>query len=433
MFLTASLQPPLLNFSYNYLMKIKIIIGLIALVGLGFAAWKIFFTPKSTVTYETAKADVGTLVKSISSTGTITSGSSAGIVTKVSGIVSQVYVNNGESVTKGQKIATVTLDDYATDRQASAYTDYLKAREAILDAQEAIDKLPGSYSVGEQQVVLKTLAEKRALFTVAESKFKDADARITAASANLTATLRDYEQNSATLVAPAAGTVSDLVLAPGSVVAASSTTSNTTGSTIVSAQTIGKIKSPDSQLMASVSVTEVDVPNIKAGQKATLTLDAFSDKSFTGKVLGVNTSGTVSSGVTSYPVTILMDPISGVDIYPNMAVTADIITAVKTDVLLIPSTAIQTGSSGTFVQVMKNGKPSNVTVTTGLANDSQTEISSGLSAGDEVVTSTVSAASSQAATNLTTSPFSGFGNRNTGSNNRSGNTRIFVGGGPAGF
>lgn len=447
--------------------SLKIVLGIVLLSLLGFGAYRLFFVKKSAVTYETSKAEKGTLISSVSSTGTITAGNNSSIVTKVSGTVSNVYVNNGDKVSKGQKIASVTLDDYAADRQASAWADYLTASEAykqavadkstsdidmwnarqkVLDAQQALDdmnddntnpKTHEAYTDGEKQVIIKTLDQTRKLFTVSETKFLDADAKINAAAANVTAALRDYEQNSATIVAPAAGTISDLVLAPGSVVAASSTTSNTTGSTIVSAQTVGKVKSDASQLMASVSVTEVDVPKIKAGQKATLTLDAFSGKTFTGKVLAVNTSGSVSSGVTSYPVTILLDPVSGVEIYPNMAVTADIITDLKTDVVNIPTTAIQASADGTsYVQVMKNGKPTRVTVTTGMSNDSNTEITSGLSEGDEVVTSTITAAASKTSSTSATSPFSGLtGRSGSSSSSRStSGTRTFIQmGGPGGF
>jgi HlyD family secretion protein len=215
------------------------------------------------------------------------------------------------------------------------------------------------------------------------------------------------------------------------VVSANSSTSNTSGATIVSAQTIGKISSVKTQLIASVSLSEIDVVSVKANQKVTLTLDAFPDMTFTGKVLAVNTTGGSSSGVTSYPVTILLDPVT-VDIYPNMAVNAEIITGIKTDVILVSSTAITTGNGTSTIQVKKAGKYTTVEVETGETNDLQTEIVSGISEGDEVVTAVITTGGSQSGTN-TTSPFSGIGRTGTGSTAGSGTRIIMQGGAPPGF
>jgi multidrug efflux pump subunit AcrA (membrane-fusion protein) len=182
--------------------------------------------------------------------------------------------------------------------------------------------------------------------------------------------------------------------------------------------------------MASVSLTEVDITSVKANQKVTMTLDAYEDKTFTGKVLSVNTSGNVSSGVTSYPVTILLDPVN-VEIYPNMAVNADIITDVKNDVIVVDSTAVTTTNGESSVQVKKDNKVTTVKVETGISNDSQTEIISGINEGDDVVTSVVNATSTSQTSNNTTSPFSGLGGGSSSSKSSSGG--MPAGGPPGGF
>lgn len=161
---------------------------------------------------------------------------------------------------------------------------------------------------------------------------------------------------------------------------------------------------------AIVNLTEIDVVKVKTGQKVTLTLDAFPDKTFTGKVTAVNTYGSVSSGVTTYPTTITFD--TAVDtIYPNMAVNATIITDMRNDVLLVPSGAVQASSGTSTVRVMKNGQVIFTQVEVGGANDTQTEILSGVSAGDTVITGQTSGITTPSAT--ATSPFGntrgGFG------------------------
>ena len=159
----------------------------------------------------------------------------------------------------------------------------------------------------------------------------------------------------------------------------------------------------------SINLTEIDVPKIKIGDKATITFDAFSDKTFTGKVISIDTVGSVSSGVTNYPTVILLDTKSNT-ILPNMGVSANIITDTKDDVLLVSSSAVKTDDNGNnYVQILKNGKPINQNIEVGLSSDSQTEIISGLIEGETIITSTTQATSTS--TQQTQSVFGGFGNR----------------------
>jgi multidrug efflux pump subunit AcrA (membrane-fusion protein) len=441
-------------FVSNIKQKISWKIGAIAVVvviAVVAGVWKFSADAgQSEVSYQTTTVSEGTLISSISGSGTITSGNFTNVTTKVSGVVSTVYVTNGDTVTKGQKIAEVELDDYAKERQAAAWVSYLEAKEAylsavsgkseadiamwkaqqeVIDAQEALDDLndggdnPATneeYTDSERAIIPKTLVQKREAFSAAEAKYLNAGADITNASAKVAAALRDYQENSSTIVAPADGEITDLALAEGIIVAASSTTSQTSGATIVSAQTVGKVNDTDGQLVATVNLTEIDIISVAANQKVTVTIDAYEDKTFTGKVMAVNTSGSVSSGVTSYPVTILLDSVS-VDVYPNMAVSVDIITDIATDVITVPASAVTTQGNTNTVQVMTDGEISTVEVAVGISNDSEMAITSGLSAGDEVVTSTITTSNDDE--DDATSPFSS-------SNTRGGD--LTGGGGPPG-
>lgn len=419
--------------------KKRKIMSTILVILLVFFGWKQFNIGSKSVTYQTAKVAKGILATTISATGTITSGNSTDISTRVSGTVNRVYVTNGDAVVKGQRIAEVTLDDYAQERQAAAWVSYLDVLEAVkdaqkaketadiqmwedrdvlLDAQEDVDDDKGSDEV-EKLIYKKTLAEAKANFNASELKYKNADANIANAQAKVSAALRDYQANSSTIVAPADGVISNLTLAEGVAIAADSSTSNTTGSTIISFQSVGKVNDPEGQLIATVELLESDIVNVKANQKVALTLDAYSDKTFTAKVLSVNTSGSVSSGVTTYPVTIILDKTDAI-IYPNMAVSATIITNIKSAVILIDTSSIDTENDKTVVHVMKDGKVSSVEVTTGDSDDTQTEITEGLSEGDEIVTNYISA--SDPSQNNTTSSFGSSSNTNSrnSSSNRGG-------------
>ena len=160
----------------------------------------------------------------------------------------------------------------------------------------------------------------------------------------------------------------------------------------------------------TVNLTEIDVIKVAVGDKATITLDAFPDKTYTGKILSIDTVGSISSGVTQYPVVIALD-VTNSHILPNMSASATIITDTKANILMVPVSAVTTVDGISTVKVMKNGSPVETTVTTGLASDTYTEITSGLSEGDTVVTSAVSASTSST---TQSSPFSPFGNRSGG-------------------
>jgi macrolide-specific efflux system membrane fusion protein len=140
----------------------------------------------------------------------------------------------------------------------------------------------------------------------------------------------------------------------------------------------------------------------------------------------------------TFPVTIdLIDPPT--QLKPGMNATAKIILASVTDALQVPSSAISgDASSGYTVQVAQNGSTANletVKVTIGLANDSYTQIKSGLTAGETVVTGTVSSSSSSSSSSsgfnmgsLSGGSGSGMRNFNRGSSGSSG----FSGGAPSG-
>jgi RND family efflux transporter MFP subunit len=160
--------------------------------------------------------------------------------------------------------------------------------------------------------------------------------------------------------------------------------------------------------IAKISLNEVDAAKVKIGQKAIITFDALSDLTLTGKVAQIDTVGTVSQGVVSYNVKIVLD-LDSPEIKPGMSVTANIIVDTKIDVLSLPNAAIQTQGGNSFVEIVKApdeikqkleiGKsiklPKGVTIEnqrieTGISNDNLTEIVSGLKEGDIVVLSKIS-------------------------------------------
>ena len=162
------------------------------------------------------------------------------------------------------------------------------------------------------------------------------------------------------------------------------------------------------QKIAEISLNEIDAAKVKVGQKATLTFDALEDVSITGKVLSIDTVGTVSQGVVSYGAKIYLDT-QNEAVKPGMSVTADIITDAKQDVLIVPNSAVKSQGNSYYVELTEAiGGVRQQTVEIGLSNDTSTEIVSGLKEGDIVVTSTVSSNSSTATSTTKSSQNQGF-------------------------
>jgi RND family efflux transporter MFP subunit len=162
--------------------------------------------------------------------------------------------------------------------------------------------------------------------------------------------------------------------------------------------------------VATLSLNEVDAAKIKLGDKATLTFDAIDGLTLTGEVAEMDPVGTVSQGVVSYTVKI---DFSSQDsrVKPGMTVNAAIQTGVAQDVLTVPSSAVKTAGGMSYVLVFtppltdtggSSGvasavAPTQVPVTTGLSDDTNVEITSGLSEGEQIVVRTTTASTQTSA------------------------------------
>lgn len=350
----------------------KRLIGTVVLViVLVFGIWKFASAKSAKVQYQTTAVTKGTIVSSVSASGQILTSNLVNVGTQATGVVKAVYVKDGETVYAGQKIAEITLDSDGALANAKAWASLSSANNAYRSTQASLAYV---YDQIQGHALDETFAQKDQR---TKAEVANDNAWVNLAAANLA-----YRQTSPIITAPMTGVVDNITITPGMILANSSSTS-----TVASSERVAVITTQGNPL-ATFNVSEVDVSRIKQGQKATITLDSIADKTFTGKVLTVDKIGVIASGVTNYPVTIAFDT-KDAQILPNMAATANIIINAKSDVLLVPSDAIQVGTDGTStVSILKGGIPQTVTIETGLSSDTQTEVTSGVNLGDEIVTGT---------------------------------------------
>ena len=121
-----------------------------------------------------------------------------------------------------------------------------------------------------------------------------------------------------------------------------------------------------------------------------ITFSAIDGLTMSGKIEKMDALGTITQGVVTYNITIGFDSLDS-RIKPQMSVSAKIITQVKQDVITVPNSALKTQGNKTYVEVLASGSqtPQQRTIEIGVANNTETEIVSGINVGDNVVTQTI--------------------------------------------
>jgi len=184
------------------------------------------------------------------------------------------------------------------------------------------------------------------------------------------------------------------------------------GSHVSSGTALASVVSP-SRLNAEALVSQADIADLKVGQKAQMTIDGYDSDAFTGRISFISSepasssSANGSSSSTQYSITVSPQDLPKLA-KSGMTGTLDIVLAQRTNVLLVPTTAVSGSSTTSFVRVMQDGAPVYRQVQTGMATSSYTEITSGLAVGETVVTGQYSnGATSTGTTSSTQSRSSG--------------------------
>lgn len=386
----------------NWVRKHKKVVALIAVGLIVFFLWQRNQQSQNQPTLQTAKVERGNLVSTVTVSGQVATTGRMNVTTQASGLVKTVLVNNGQLVNARDTIVELELDSSSQAKQMGAWASYLAAKTSLDSAQatafslqsdmftqwdsfrnlatndtfENSDKTP---NFANRTLPEFHIAEKDWL--AAEAKYKNQQGVIARAQAEVNASWLSYQNLSPIVTAPTSGVVSDLILVPGM-----SINTPITG-TSVSSVKIASITS-DSPTVISFNLSEVDVLKVEPGQEASVSIDSFPNKSFRARVVGIDKSGVISSGVTNYPAIVELEKTPD-SILPSMSATATITIASKNNILTIPSSALQTFGDSIRVRLMKNGQVRPVPVEIGISTDTQVEIVSGLKEGDTVVIGSV--------------------------------------------
>ena len=268
---------------------------------------------------------------------------------------------------------------------AKADGDLAVAQASLTSAQSNYDALKNGPNSPEIMLAEAKLADaQRAWEQVKDGPNPDDIAAAQAAVEAAKATLEQVH-----ILAPFAGTITDVNILPGDLVSSDS-----------NAFRIDDLSS----VLVDVQVSEVDVNNLKVGQQAQLTFDAVPNKDYNAEVEEIGVVGTSSQGVVNYPVTLkITNP--DANLKPGMTAAVNTVIAEHQDVLTVPNQALRATGGQRTVTVLFEGQQIQVPVTVGLTNETMSEVSgSQLQEGDTVLIN-----ASAATTNTNRGPGGGFG------------------------
>ncbi len=371
--------------------------------------------------YETQPAQRGELVAQVGATGSVRAVQSAILNWQTSGTVESVNVKAGDVVRKGDVLAALTntslpgtvikaeadliaaqkaMDDllHSDTNRANAWITLRSAQDAYDKANDYRNSLNGviwlsrvtttffrgravpvahSYrGYADPDTIAKAdadLALKKAQLDDAQRAYdelKNGPSQNDLASAQAQIDAAQATVNTASIISPISGTVTQAQPLPGDQVNMS--------------QVAFRVDDLTS-LLVDVQVSEIDINNVSLNQPATLTLDAIPNQTYHGEVVEVSQAGDSSSGAVNFTVTVQLTDADAA-VKPGMTVAVNIITKQIKDQLLVPNRAVRAVDGQRVVYILENGQPHQVNITLGASSDTASVVTGGdLKAGDLII------------------------------------------------
>ena len=356
------------------------------------AAWLLSGNKKdeqvSFVTEEVAPANIQ---NSITATGSVEPVDTVAVGTQVSGIIDKIYVDFNSTVKKGQVLAVLDTKNL-TSTLNSAKANLQSAQANLQSANAALGYQRANYNR------YKALYQKGLIsandFESARLSYRQAEEQVAMMKESVVAaqeSVRTAQTNLgyATIVSPIDGTIINKYVAEGQTVAASFSTPELFGV----ARDLKKM-----QVLADVD--EADIGDVRPGESATFTVDAYPDDTFQGTVQQVRLGGSTSNNVVTYKVVISTSN-ADLKLKPGMTANVTIYTQQKSGVLSVPTKALRFTPAKETVGKMKIKDISNAKnkvwtiegnnivahqVNIGMSDGTHTQIVSGVKQGQKVIT-----------------------------------------------
>jgi len=302
------------------------------------------FSSGDAVQYATQELERGNLTVTVSATGNLKPINQVDVGSEQSGLITAVYVDVNDRVVKGQVLASLDqsrLIDTVNQSKASvaaAEAGVGEAQATAAQTQSNLERLEQVYRLSGGKVPSKTEMDSgRADYRRAAAAVLSARAQVLQARAQLATAETNLRK--ARIFSPVTGVVLSRSIEPGQTVAAS-----------LNAPVLFTIAEDLAQMELEVSVDEADVGEVKDGQRATFTVDAFPGQAFPARIERVNvganstdsesSSSSAAGNVVAYTAVLSVDN-ARLNLRPGMTATAEIVTREAKNVLLVPNAALR--------------------------------------------------------------------------------------------
>lgn len=378
--------------------KTKILIFLFILGVGGYFAYDKFFKAKDEkVEFITKKAKKGSFSKKVDATGEIFATELIDVGAQVSGQIKKLYVKLGDQVKKGDMIASIDSSTQQNsidnkEAQLAIYKAQLESAKVALNiAKTQFDRenalfAKNATSKQEFESAKNTYSANSAKIKELEAQIKQTNIELSTAKINL-----GYTK----ITAPRDGTVVSVQVEEGQTVNANQTTP-----TIVNIADLSHVK-------MKMQIAEGDITKIKVGTPVEYSILSEPTKKFQTTVSSIDpglttlsdgsygssssskssySSSSSSSSAVYYYAQSIVDNKDGI-LRIGMTTQNELLIANVEDAIIVPSIGIKKDENGTFVYVLKDGKPVKTAVKTGIKDNLDTQIISGINEGDEIITS----------------------------------------------
>ena len=378
--------------------KTKILIVLLILGVGGYFAYDKFFKVKDEkVEFITKKAKKGSFSKKVDATGEIFATELVDVGAQVSGQIKKLYVKLGDQVKKGDMIASIDSSTQQNsidnkEAQLAIYKAQLESAKVALNiAKTQFDRenalfAKNATSKQEFESAKNTYSANSAKIKELEAQIKQTNIELSTAKINL-----GYTK----ITAPRDGTVVSVQVEEGQTVNANQTTP-----TIVNIADLSRVK-------MKMQIAEGDITKIKVGTPVEYSILSEPTKKFQTTVSSIDpglttlsdgsysssssskssySSSSSSSSAVYYYAQSIVDNKDGI-LRIGMTTQNELLIANVKDAIIVPSIGIKKDENGTFVYVLKDGKPVKTAVKTGIKDNLDTQIISGINEGDEIITS----------------------------------------------
>jgi HlyD family secretion protein len=285
----------------------------------------------SSYAFETTAVKKGSIINTITATGTVEADTTVLIGTQVSGVINKIYVDFNSHVKKGQLLAELDKTPLQTQVQ--------QAQASLDDAKSEVEFQSATYER------YKALISKK---LVAQADYDQVKYNYDKARANLKTAQAGYDKarvnlSYASIYSPIVGVILNRAVDQGQTVAASFSTPN-----------LFTIGNDLTQMQVQANVDEADIGQVRQGQPVSFTVDAYPTETFKGDVRQIRLQPIVTSNVVTYTV-IVNAPNPELKLMPGMTANITVLVQKVDSVLIVPGKALRfTPDAAWLAEYLKN-------------------------------------------------------------------------------